>query len=849
MPLAVDEVKEGSAEAMARVARADTQVVETNQGCLVSDAEVPERYARRDLLGLGGMGEIRRVWDRSLQRHVAMKLLSWSLLGNERAHARFRAETEFTAGLEHPGIVSIYDTGVLANGRPWYTMRLLQGRTLEVEIAELHRNAIDSVAGMRHLLRAFHQVCDAMAYAHARGVIHRDLKPQNIMVNPFGEVLILDWGLARRATSATAGDERGILPVCTESPPTEGALTRAGDVLGTPAYMPPEQARGELERMGPASDVYALGAILYELLCGFPPFVGDEIARGHDSASWVPPPLRPRIAEPLRATAEPLVRLCERCLAFEPEARPAVESLVEEVGRFRDGERRSETAREAVANVAALEEATRELSERALRMRSQSRALLAELRSYAPAEEKAAAWKLEAEAEALERRAALDSVKWVQGLRAALAIDPNCVEAHTRLARHYAGELQRAEARRDVRAIASSEAFLQEHDRGEYGALLRGHGTVSLLTTPTSARVRALRYVERLKKLELEPFADLGQTPLHGVSLPAGSYLLVLEAAGFVPVRYPVHIRRGESWDGTAPGAAEPCPIELPRATEIDSEALCYVPAGWFASGGDERAVESLPARRVWVAGFVAQRRPVDNQSYLEFLNDLVARGASDLALRHAPRLPRGSGGVGGVSALAEPLAYAQNEHGEFSLAAPSAATPWELTGPVALVDWHSANAYASWYAARTGRAFRLLDELEWEKTARGVDGRVVAFGDHVEPTRACMLGSHAGTPRPMPSDAFPEDESPYGVRSMTGNVRSWCEGIWEWDGPRLDDARLVRAPAAADDPALRAVRGGSWSSMPDFCRAAARFALAPNDRLLAVGFRLAYSWPEKAQW
>jgi serine/threonine-protein kinase len=271
---------------------------------------------------------------------------------------------------------------------------------------------------------------------------------------------------------------------------------------------------------------------------------------------------------------------------------------------------------------------------------------------------------------------------------------------------------------------------------------------------------------------------------------------------------------------------------------------MTYVPAGWFASGGDDRAVETLPERRVWLDGFVVQRHPVDNRSYLAFLNDCVARGDERAALRHAPRLPRGSGGLGGVGALEEPLAYEQRDSGEFVLKAPSAATPWELDGPVALVDWHSAVAYAEWYAARTCRPFRLLNELEWEKAARAVDGRVVSFGDHVEPTRACMLGSHDGTPRPMDVRAFPEDESPYGVRGMTGNVRDWCENIWQWDGPPLSSGRLVREAPEASDASLRSVRGGAWSAMPDFCRAAGRFALAPGERLLAVGFRLAYSWP-----
>jgi formylglycine-generating enzyme required for sulfatase activity len=807
------------------------------------DAGFPERYESRELLARGGMGEVRRAWDRLLRRDVAMKLLSWPLVDSARARARFRAEIELTARLEHPGIVSIYDAGELPSGRPWYAMRLLDGRTLAVELERHHATEAGTESTLRHLLGAFQRVCDAMVYAHARAVIHRDLKPQNIMVNHLGEVLILDWGLSRRA-----GDERAVSEEREPSvlaAPASPVVTRAGDVLGTPGYMPPEQALGEHAHMGPASDVYSLGAILYEILCGAPPFCGDAHALFHRPSSWSPAPLAPRVAKELRAAVAPLITLAQDCLVSAPDSRPTAETLAARLRNFRDHDRRASEARSVVAGVAGLERETEVQAERVEELRRNARKLLAALPSYASVAEKAAGWRLQDEAATLERRAALDSVRWLQGLRAALTIDPQCAAAHAGLSRHYAKALVAAEASHDPQAITQYEALLAEHDRGEHEALLAGHGVLTLLTVPTAARVTAFRYVERLHRLELEPAGELGVTPLFDLSVRAGSYLLLLEAPGHAPVRYPVHVRRGERWDGTRPGSSAPWPVLLPSLDELEPDELAYVPPGWFASGGDERAVETLPGRRVWVDGFVVQRRPVDNRSYLAFLNDLVQRGESELAVVHAPRLPRGSGGKSGASVLEEPLVYARAAGGEFALAPPSAATPWELDAPVALVDWDGARAYATWLAARSGRPFRLLDELEWEKAARGVDGRLVAFGDHIEPTRACMLGSHAGTPRPMATDSFPEDESPYGVRGMTGNVRSWCAAPWQWDGPRLQEGRLVVETARDDDLRPRAVRGGAWSAMPDFCRAAGRFALAPNERLLAVGFRLGYSFHE----
>jgi eukaryotic-like serine/threonine-protein kinase len=780
-------------------------------GC--SDGETPPRYETLELLATGGMGEIRRAWDTVLGRAVAMKLLAWSLLDSAPARSRFQAETKVTAGLEHPGIVSIYDAGVSASGRPWYTMRLLRGRTLDSAIYQGGRDPRASTS-LRSLVRAFGRVCEAMVYAHERSVIHRDLKPQNIMVSPLDEVLILDWGLAKRSST---GLEREPVPLAARADQLDVSLTLAGDVLGTPGYMAPEQARGELASVGTWSDVYALGAILHEVLFRARP------AGGSYGAS--------ELSEP---SARPLLDVCERCLALEPSRRPDVGTLAGEIESWLGAERRREQARKMVSGVTPLEHEVTALKAHASELRSQARRLLSELHSYSSVLDKEQAWQLEGRAEEIERSVGFKEGSWLEGLHAALALDPSCPEAHAPLARHHAQALLDAEARRDARAIAMNETLLAEHDRGDYRPLLGGAGRLTLATDPDGATVEVFRYVERLRRLELVPHQSLGPTPLVECALPAGSYLLVLRAPGCIDVRYPVYLERGGSWHGSPPGGRA-TPVRLPRIEALSSDAV-YVPAGWFSSGGDERAVESLPARRVWVDGFAIQRHPVDNRSYLEFLNGCVARGDLDLALRCAPRMHRGSGG--GVK---EPLVYTLSADGEFRLAPPSEATPWELDGPVALIDWHSAAAYAAWLEARSGRPWRLPNELEWEKAARGVDGRVVAFGDHVEPTRACMLGSHPGVPRPLSVHAYAEDESPYGVRGMTGNVRDWCENDWHWDGPSRANDRLQRGRPATDS-GPRAVRGGAWSAMPDFCRACGRFALSPGERLLAVGFRLAYS-------
>src|SRR5262249_16555984 len=223
--------------------------------------------------------------------------------------------------LQHPGVVPVYGLGRLADGRPYFTMKLVKGRTLEELLAQRARPEQDRP----HLLKVFEQVCQALAYAHARRVIHRDLKPQNVMVGAFGEVQVMDWGLAKVLSPAQAG---------TVSPPpsggsvigtlcaTGGADTQVGMVLGTPGYMAPEQARGEGETLGAGCDVFGLGAILCNILTGLPPFASESpVVRMLQAAQGDLADAFARL-DACGADAE-LVALARRCLAAEREDRPA----------------------------------------------------------------------------------------------------------------------------------------------------------------------------------------------------------------------------------------------------------------------------------------------------------------------------------------------------------------------------------------------------------------------------------------------------------------------------------------------------------------------------------------------
>jgi serine/threonine-protein kinase len=325
-------------------------------------------------LGRGGMGIIHACRDTPLGRDLAIKFLRPEHRGDPAAERRFLEEAQITGQLQHPGVVPVHQVGRLADGRPYFTMKLVRGQTL----ATLLQARANPGQERARFLAVLQQICQTLAYAHDRRVVHRDLKPANVMVGAFGEVQVMDWGLAKVLAGAGAGPARlsspDPSPICTVRTDSPDQLSQAGTVVGTPAYMAPEQARGEVERLDERCDVFGLGAFLCEILTGQPPYRGATVAEVYRQAQAGDLNDAAARLEGCGADVE-LVQLARRCLAPDAASRP------------RDA---GEVARAVAAHLAGVQERLR-----------QAEVERAAAQARARAERKARRWTVAAAAAAL----------------------------------------------------------------------------------------------------------------------------------------------------------------------------------------------------------------------------------------------------------------------------------------------------------------------------------------------------------------------------------------------------------------------------------------------------------------
>lgn len=750
---------------------------------------VDDRYELLELLGRGGMGAVYRVWDRVLERHLAMKIMRGA---SPVRRALFEREARFIARLQHPSIIAIHDVGETGDGKLFFTMPQVRGQTLRAAIKAAHRAGPLALPVLRRLVAKLKRACDGIAYAHTQGVLHRDIKPENIMLGRFGEVFVLDFGVA----------------VALDLAAYEAQHTR-----GTYAYMAPEQARGE-DTLSPASDVYALGACLFELMVGSPWRTGTTTELLQQARRGAGP-------APRRFTGLPeaLAAVCRQATAPELLDRPPdAGSLAALLADWLDGTENHGRALALVARADTAEASIAEMRARAAATAAEAAARMEALSPLAAEADKLGAWALEDAAQQQQAALTLLQAQHERLLLEALTLTPELPEAHQRLAATYRAQHEAVELAGVGAEAARLEYLLRRHDRGEHAAYLAGTGELLLRTTrPVLAQLRPLRlYCRRMCPGPAQPLPT-GEP----VVLPMGSYRVELTdpETGLV-VLLPVVIRRAQRWVGD--GRGEPVLIPLPGWLGAET---CYVPGGPFSSGGDPHAYGTpLPTQERLVGSFAIQRVPVTNADWLRFLDDLVRQGRADEALQHVPRTRSRTPGALGD------MVYGRRPDGTFCLVPDRDGDLWLPSWPVVMVTVPSMEAYARWMRERTGRAWALPTEWQWEKAARGTDRRIHPWGTaHFDPTWCHMTESHGDRRRgPVVVGSSPIDVSPYGVQDLAGNVLDVCADPYSKDGVH---------PVAG----LRVARGGNWAAARGKSRICYRGPVSEDVRSSYVGFRLVH--------
>ena len=753
--------------------------------------DITPRFELQGEIARGAMGRILAGWDLHLGRPVAIKVLRKSS-ARDLDRVRFLEEAQVTGQLQHPSIMPVYELGRLRD-QVAFVMRRIEGRSLKDVISGLRRGneEFQEQYGQMRLLNVFHQLCLAVGYAHTRGVVHRDLKPSNVMVGDFGEVVLLDWGLCKIVGAATRSTRST----------SERWKTVHGQIIGTPAYMAPEQAMGLIDQVDARTDVYGLGAILYHLLTFRPPFTGKsnrEIVNRVLKEEVRPPSRR----SPNREIPDELERICMRSLARDPDSRyPNARALADAVQRFLDAPKVMTNTAESLPRVddevqrgmAALTRHQTLLEDAALASDEYLTARAHVDPGDSP-DAKMSLWTAERRFKEIQTAISDAFGEAVFALSKAVARDPDHSEARTQLCDLFLSRLEAARSRDDPARAAYYRRMLSEYDDGRFAAVIADEGSLHAEIQPEGAQVWLWAFEEEARRWIPASPRNLGSAPVKLDRLPAGAYRMTAQAVNRETLNTTVVIE---------PGRCTRLRMRMLPANTIP-QGFVHIPAGTFRFGTTRDAY--LPPMEQALPDFLIGIFPVTAVGYLGFLNHLHSVNPQD-AVRRLPRDHEGHGPLLGLTGGQ----YVIPEH-----------LGWTDYTPIVGVTFDDAVAYCRWLKQQTGQPYRLPTEEEWEKAARGTEGRSYPWGNAWEPAYASCPSTSPG-PWPPPAGSSQYDCSPYGACDFAGGVREWT------------------ATRGVSRSASVMVRGGSFATGDDDGRPLWTRETVNSQRTASdLGFRLA---------
>ena len=739
-----------------------------------------------------------RAVDVLFDREVAVKVMRPHLATHRRHRPRFLREAAICGRLAHPNIVPIIDVGRVGKP-PALVMSLLAGRSLRTL---LRAHAVS----LGRLIGALTQVCNGVAFAHSQGVVHRDIKPAHIFVGDFGQVVLTDWGLAKALVDQPA--------------PTSNDVTRIGDIVGTPAYMAPEQGEGRLDQLDHRADIYALGAVLYEILTGTRPYEASGSAEVLQALREGPPE-SPSARAPHRDIDPGLEAVCLRAMSRDPRQRfDSALDLATNLDAWFEAPVQGATfadrstapaiiEAESTATVRPSPEAAQQLAEgraeaaafsrelqAADELRIHGRRLTTALTADATEEARDDVWRVESEARQHLEQAAWHLGQGVGRLEQAMLDSAQEPLARAGLAKLHRDAWQSAEAHHDVVSAGYHRARAERFDDGLLSAELAGRAALTVLTHPPGVRVSIATIDDRAPLWRPGPTLIEGVTPMSARTISAARLLLRFEAADGLTTRLPV---RAEA------GTTHVVRVHMPPSGHVPP-GFVFIPGGRFVGGADDLAPGAAPLRDVELHDYCLARLPVTAAEYFGFLEDLLTVGAN--ALAHFPRT-RG-----------KPMVTVRGGEVQWL---PRFDSP--LGAPVRGVSHDDAKTYAAWLARRLGAPIRLPTECEWAYAAGAVDGRSFPWGDGWVPGLADSR--QRGNEGPRAVSAFPHDISPFGIRGLAGGVREWT------------------ATEAELEPNRYLLRGGAWRAPPAESRVGARATGPATLTHGTIGIRLAADLPK----